>query len=127
MTMLAAVAVTAVSEWIAVAAGANRAQWNGATWLQVALLAMVSGLGARAALAQVRAAYPGRREPAAGADSSCGPVKGRRKRNWPRKAATRIGDPGSIAAPFAGLRPAEPGCLAIRRRRLPSSWTTPGR
>ncbi|MGH3286510.1 MAG: hypothetical protein ACRDPD_17830 [Streptosporangiaceae bacterium] len=56
----AAVAITSVSEWIAVAAGANRAHWNGATWLQVALLAVVSALGVRAGLAQHRAgAAPG--------------------------------------------------------------------
>ena len=65
--LLAAVAVTSVSEWISLAAGANRAQWNGATWVQVDMLAAISVLAIHAGRAQVRAASPRKRESATGA------------------------------------------------------------
>ena len=48
--VLAAAAATLVAEWISVAIGENRAQWNGATWLQVGLLALMTALTVRAAV-----------------------------------------------------------------------------
>jgi hypothetical protein len=46
--MLAVAAATLLTEWVSVAAGANRSQWNGATWLQVGLLAAMTVLTVRA-------------------------------------------------------------------------------
>jgi len=44
--VLGLIVVTALAEWVAVAAGANRAQWTGATWLQVGFLALTTVLTA---------------------------------------------------------------------------------
>lgn len=41
-------AVTLLTEWASVAVGANQPQWNGATWLQVGLLALMTVLTVRA-------------------------------------------------------------------------------
>jgi hypothetical protein len=46
--MLAVVVATLLTEWASVATGANRPQWNGATWLQVGLLAAMTVLAVRA-------------------------------------------------------------------------------
>ena len=46
--VLGIVAVTLLTEWGSVAIGANRSQWNGATWLQIGLLAVLTALTARA-------------------------------------------------------------------------------
>ena len=46
--VLGAVAITLLTEWVSAAIGANRAQWNGATWLQVSLLALMTVLTVRA-------------------------------------------------------------------------------
>jgi hypothetical protein len=40
--VLAGISVTLVAQWIAVAIGENRGQWNPATWLQIGLLAAMS-------------------------------------------------------------------------------------
>jgi hypothetical protein len=40
--VLAGVGVTLASEWVSVVIGDNRAAWNGATWLQVGALALLS-------------------------------------------------------------------------------------
>jgi hypothetical protein len=55
--VLAVTAVTLLSEWVSVAMGANRPQWNAATWLQVALLVLLTAMtgGAAAGLLRVRA------------------------------------------------------------------------
>ena len=52
------------------AAGANRAQWNGATWLQVAVLGVITALGIYAGLSLRLAAFAREREPAAGTDTT---------------------------------------------------------
>jgi hypothetical protein len=52
--LLAAAAVTLLSEWVSVAIGANRAQWDDATWLQVGLLALMTALTVRAAVSMRR-------------------------------------------------------------------------
>ncbi len=46
--VLGAAAITLLTEWASIAIGANRAQWNRATWLQVALLALMTALAVRA-------------------------------------------------------------------------------
>jgi hypothetical protein len=46
--VLGAAAMTLLAEWAAVAIGANRPQWNWATWLQVGLLALMTVLTVRA-------------------------------------------------------------------------------
>ena len=48
--VLAATAVTLLAEWVSVAIGENRGEWNGATWLQVGLLALMTALAIRAAV-----------------------------------------------------------------------------
>jgi hypothetical protein len=48
--VLAATAVTLLAEWVSFAIGENRGQWNGATWLQVGLLALMTALAIRAAV-----------------------------------------------------------------------------
>jgi hypothetical protein len=40
--VLAGISLTLLAQWIAVAIGENRGQWNGATWLQIGLLAAMS-------------------------------------------------------------------------------------
>jgi len=40
--LLAGVGLTLASEWVSVVIGDNRAAWNGATWLQVGALALLS-------------------------------------------------------------------------------------
>jgi hypothetical protein len=46
--VLGMVAITLLTEWVGVAVGANRPQWNGATWLQAGLLALMTVLTVRA-------------------------------------------------------------------------------
>ncbi len=46
--MLAAIALTLLSEWIAVAVGANQGQWDAATLVQVGLLVAMSALAGKA-------------------------------------------------------------------------------
>ncbi len=46
--VLAAIAITALSEWISIAIGENRSQWDAATALQVAFLVIISLLAGRA-------------------------------------------------------------------------------
>jgi hypothetical protein len=53
--MLAVVVATLLTEWVSVATGANRSQWNGATWLQVGLLAAMTVLTGRAIVDLYRA------------------------------------------------------------------------
>lgn len=56
--VLGAVAVTLLAEWVSVVIGANRAQWNGATWLQVGLLVLMTVLTLRAAAGLRRVPVP---------------------------------------------------------------------
>jgi hypothetical protein len=46
--VLGSIVITVLTEWISVASGANRAQWNGATWLQIGILAATTVLSAKA-------------------------------------------------------------------------------
>jgi hypothetical protein len=46
--VLAAIALTLLSEWIAVATKANQAQWDRATWLQIGLLVVLTALAGNA-------------------------------------------------------------------------------
>ena len=46
--VLGLIVVTSLAQWVAVAAGANRSLWNGATWLQIGFLAVTTVLTARA-------------------------------------------------------------------------------
>jgi len=55
--VLAAISFTLLTEWIAVAAGANRSAWDRATWLQVGALVLLTALTARAAV-NLRRAEP---------------------------------------------------------------------
>jgi hypothetical protein len=56
--VLAAISFTLLTEWIALAAGANRSAWDGATWLQVGALALLTILTARAVVNLRRAEPP---------------------------------------------------------------------
>lgn len=58
--MLGVVAATLLTEWVSVATGANRSQWNGATWLQVGLLAAMTVLAGRAVVDLYRVPALGR-------------------------------------------------------------------
>ena len=69
--VLGLIVITALAQWAAVAAGANRALWNGATWLQIGFLAVTTVLAAH----RRGPAAPGS-APAAGA--SAGQRAGRR-------------------------------------------------
>jgi hypothetical protein len=55
--LLAGVGLTLASEWVSVVIGDNRAAWNGATWLQVGALALLS---AATAVVLISMACPGR-------------------------------------------------------------------
>ena len=63
--VLGLIVVTAVAQWVAVAAGASRALWTGATWLQVGFLAVTTALTviALVRLGQVPRRGPGRGRP----------------------------------------------------------------
>jgi hypothetical protein len=56
--VLAAISFTLLTEWIALAAGASRSAWDGATWLQVGALALLTILTARAVVNLRRAEPP---------------------------------------------------------------------
>ena len=60
--VLAAIAVTLLAEWIALVTGANQAQWNVWTWLQVGLLVFITGLAAKASIDLRRASGPPQRQ-----------------------------------------------------------------
>lgn len=53
--VLAVITMTLLTEWASVAIGANRQQWNWATWLQVGLLALMTALTVRAVASLRRA------------------------------------------------------------------------
>jgi hypothetical protein len=55
----AAVALTLATEWISLLIGENRAQWNGATWLQAAALVMMSAAAGWVIRQLHRAGLPG--------------------------------------------------------------------
>jgi hypothetical protein len=64
--LLAGVGLTLASEWVSVVIGDNRAAWNGATWLQVAVLALLSAATAVVLMGVGRVGVP---RPAGPADS----------------------------------------------------------
>jgi len=64
--VLGVAAATLLTEWVSVAIGANRPQWNGATWLQVGFLALMTVLTVRAVVLLLRAPSPPRPVRAAG-------------------------------------------------------------
>ena len=66
----AAMAVTLLTEWVSVAAGANRRQWNGITAFLVGSVALATALTGLAIYELVRAPRPRRREPAGTAQTS---------------------------------------------------------
>jgi hypothetical protein len=65
--VLGLIVITALAQWVAVAAGADRALWNGATWLQIGFLAVTTVLTV-AAIVRLRQVplRPRRRAPASG-------------------------------------------------------------
>jgi hypothetical protein len=63
--VLGVAGLTLLTEWVSVAIGANRPQWNGATWLQVGLLAVLTLLTAWAVVGLRRVPALPRLKPAA--------------------------------------------------------------
>ena len=59
--LLAGVGLTLASEWVSVVIGDNRAAWNGATWLQVGALALLSAATVVVLIGVRRAGLPGGR------------------------------------------------------------------
>ena len=57
--VLAGVGLTLASEWVSVVIGDNRAAWNGATWLQVGVLALLSAATVVVLIGVGRAGLPG--------------------------------------------------------------------
>ncbi|MGO9079983.1 MAG: hypothetical protein ACLQDY_13210 [Streptosporangiaceae bacterium] len=57
--VLAGISLTLLTEWISVIIGDNRAQWNGATWLQIGLLAVMSAAAVAVIRELRRAGLPG--------------------------------------------------------------------
>ncbi len=108
--LLAAAAATLLSEWVSVAIGANRAQWNDATWLQVGLLALMTALTVRAAVSM-------RRVPALPLPLSAAPV--------PDSGTT--GNPGAVPdagrAALSGAAAASAGPAASGMALTPD-WLT---
>jgi hypothetical protein len=62
--LLAGVGMTLASEWVSVVIGDNRAAWNGATWLQVGALALMSAATAVVLSGMGRAGLPRPADPA---------------------------------------------------------------
>jgi hypothetical protein len=95
--VLGLIVITALAEWAAVAAGANRALWSGATWLQVGFLALTTVLTAIAMvrlgqvrLGQVRRAGPRR-----------GPASGPAVADWLADAIVMLGQQSRRLGPLA--------------------------
>lgn len=84
VVVLVCVIATSATEWAAVAAGANHAHWNAATWLQLALLTVVTIAAVPAVIDLRRARLP---RPPSGASRSVdwladAPVLARRLSRW---------------------------------------------
>ncbi len=103
--VLGLIVVTSLAQWVAVAAGANRALWNGATWLQIGFLAVTTVLTAMAVvrLRQVPLRRPGR-----------APADGPAAADWLADVIVMLGQQSRRLGPLAG--PARAGLAWIDRR-----------
>ncbi len=103
--VLGLIVLTSLAQWVAVAARANRAQWNGATWLQVGFLAVTTVLTAIAVvrLGQVPLRPPGR-----------APASGPAAADWLADAIVMLGQQSRRLGPLAG--PVRAGLAWIDRR-----------
>lgn len=117
--ILAGITLTLAAEWVSVFVRDSSVQWNGATWLQIGMLVVMSGLDVGAVLAVRRAGLPRQgREPAMRTDPDWLGDFLRFVDTWSR----RFGPGGRLALWATGLADRH---LLARIRRHPL-WTAFG-